>query len=69
VGGTHEEIADAREEWQSEIAASGASGVSTVLHHTRFGVVPGYDGPPIPAPPLPGGRLRPRGPSGTARKR
>jgi redox-sensitive bicupin YhaK (pirin superfamily) len=72
VGGTHEEIADAREEWQSEIGASGASGASGLsgaLHHTRFGVVPGYDGPPIPAPPLPGGRLRPRGPSGTARKR
>ncbi|MFC7216939.1 pirin family protein [Streptomyces polyrhachis] len=46
VGRTHEEIAQAREDW----AAGG-----------RFGEVHGYDGARLGAPPLPSGRLRPRG--------
>ncbi len=46
VGGSHEEIADARADW-----AAGR----------RFGEVRGFDGAPVPAPPLPPGRLRPRG--------
>nr|WP_314844708.1 pirin family protein [uncultured Microbacterium sp.] len=46
AGRTHEEIAEAREEWES------ASG--------RFGVVEGHD-VRIPAPPLPEVRLMPRG--------
>ncbi|MGW6441960.1 pirin family protein [Lentzea sp. NPDC055074] len=47
VGRTHDEIAAFREEWQAE--------------GDRFGRVEGYPGDRLPAPPLPGGRLRPRG--------
>jgi redox-sensitive bicupin YhaK (pirin superfamily) len=47
VGRTHDEIVTYRDEWQAETG--------------RFGRVEGYDGVRLPAPPLPGGRLRPRG--------
>ncbi|WP_439658993.1 pirin family protein [Lentzea sp. HUAS TT2] len=47
IGRTHDEIAAFREEWQAET--------------DRFGRVVGYPGDRLPAPPLPGGRLRPRG--------
>ncbi|MFD5830912.1 pirin family protein [Lentzea sp. NPDC060358] len=47
VGRTHDEIAAYRDEWQAET--------------DRFGRVEGYPGSRLPAPPLPGGRLRPRG--------
>ena len=47
VGRTHDEIVTYRDEWQAETE--------------RFGRVDGYDGLRLPAPPLPGGRLRPRG--------
>ncbi|GHH28787.1 pirin family protein [Lentzea cavernae] len=47
VGRTHDEIAAFRDEWQAET--------------DRFGRVEGYPGARLPAPPLPGGRLRPRG--------
>ncbi|WP_460828368.1 pirin family protein [Nostocoides australiense] len=49
VGRSHEEVATLREEWEAG--------------SERFGTVQGYAGarPRIPAPPLPGGRLRPRG--------
>ncbi|MGW4210696.1 pirin family protein [Lentzea sp. NPDC004789] len=47
VGRTHDEIVACRDEWQAETE--------------RFGRVEGYDGARLPAPPLPGGRLRPRG--------
>jgi redox-sensitive bicupin YhaK (pirin superfamily) len=47
VGRTHDEIVAYRDEWQAET--------------DRFGRVEGYDGVRLPAPPLPGGRLRPRG--------
>lgn len=46
VARSSEEIADARAAW--------ADG-------DRFGVVTGYDGDPLPAPPLPPGRLKPGG--------
>ncbi len=52
IGRDHDEIVASRQAWQDEIAGHGA---------TRFGTVPGFDGPPLPAPVLPGGRLRPRG--------
>jgi redox-sensitive bicupin YhaK (pirin superfamily) len=50
VGRTHEEIVEYRQQWQAESA--------------RFGAVQGYRGPVdrLPAPPLPGTRLRPRPP-------
>jgi redox-sensitive bicupin YhaK (pirin superfamily) len=47
VGRTHDDISTYRDEWQAET--------------DRFGRVEGYDGERLPAPPLPGGRLRPRG--------
>jgi redox-sensitive bicupin YhaK (pirin superfamily) len=46
VGRSHEEIVRFRDEWQDQDA--------------RFGAVTGYPGARLPAPPLPGGRLRPR---------
>jgi hypothetical protein len=51
VGRSHDEIVAVREEWM-EAVAGGA---------TRFGQVTAYDGPSLPAPALPGTRLRPRG--------
>lgn len=54
VGRTHEDIARHREEWMSEIAAGdGVAG--------RFGPFAPGQPAPLPAPRLPGGRLRPRG--------
>ncbi|HMM94374.1 pirin family protein [Phycicoccus sp.] len=54
VGRSHDEVAAAREEWESG-AAGGPAGA--------FGRVEGYEGAVarIPAPALPGVRLRPRG--------
>jgi redox-sensitive bicupin YhaK (pirin superfamily) len=48
VGGSHDEVVQAREEWERE--------------SDRFGRVEGYDGGTqrLPAPPLPGVRLKPR---------
>jgi quercetin 2,3-dioxygenase len=40
-----------RDEWQRAVAGE----------DTRFGRVEGYDGGALPAPALPGVRLRPRG--------
>ena len=52
IAGSHEEIAQVRQEWQQRSA--------------RFGEVPGYTGatPRLDAPPLPNARLRPRGRGG-----
>jgi len=47
VGRDHDEIARFRDDWQRET--------------DRFGRVTGYPGDRLPAPPLPNGRLRPRG--------
>ncbi|RMI33278.1 pirin family protein [Nocardia stercoris] len=55
VGRTHEEVAGFREQWQRELAEPEADG------ERRFGVVPGYEGAALPAPPLPAVRMRPRG--------
>ncbi|MFJ6608859.1 pirin family protein [Streptomyces sp. NPDC091289] len=46
IGRSHEEIAQAREDW---------------MNGDRFGEVKGYDGAPIPAPQLPPGPLKSRG--------
>ncbi|TYB65275.1 pirin family protein [Nonomuraea sp. PA05] len=46
VGRSHDEIAAFREEW---------------MEGEGFGVVEGFDGAPLPAPVLPGTRLKPRG--------
>ena len=54
VGRTHEEIVEARAQWQGAIAGTEAG-------LRRYGSVPGYDGAPLPAPELPQVRLKPRG--------
>jgi redox-sensitive bicupin YhaK (pirin superfamily) len=46
VGRSHEEIVQARQDWMAG---------------RRFGIVRGYDGAPLPAPPLPTTPLKPRG--------
>jgi hypothetical protein len=46
VGRTHEDIVTARQQWMAG---------------ERFGTVTGPDGDPLPAPAMPGTRLRPRG--------
>ncbi len=47
IGRDHDEVVRFREEWERG--------------DERFGAVVGYDGDRLPAPPMPGGRLRPRG--------
>ncbi len=46
IGRDHDEIVAAREDWMSG---------------QRFGTVRGYAGDPLPAPPMPSTRLKPRG--------
>lgn len=57
IGRSHEEVVAAREEWEASGVGREASGVG------RFGQVRGYVGevPRIPAPGLPGVRLKSRG--------
>ncbi|MBF4463183.1 MULTISPECIES: pirin family protein [unclassified Rathayibacter] len=54
VGRSHDDIAAARERWQSDVIDGRDS-------DGPFGIVPGYPGRPLPAPELPSVRLRPRG--------
>ena len=54
IGRTHEEIVEYRSHWQHEVI----EGSTTA---GRFGVVADYPGSALPAPVLPGVRLRPRG--------
>lgn len=51
IGRSHEEVVAARTEWMASIEAGGSD---------RFPAVAGYVGDPLPAPPLPGTRLKPR---------
>jgi quercetin 2,3-dioxygenase len=61
VARTHDEIVRAREEWQSQITRDGAViGDGQHVADGRFGVVVGDHLAPVPAPPLPTARLRPR---------
>ncbi len=80
VGDSHEDIMQARRDWQAEIGAEpvddGPTGARVALaapggpnvarsapsRRSRFGAVLGYDGSPLPAPRMPGGRLRARAP-------
>ncbi len=56
IGRSHEEIVEYRRQWQAEIAAFAAGAPAG----TVFGRVDGYPGKPLPAPEMPGIRLRPR---------
>ncbi|MGO1167681.1 MAG: pirin family protein [Janibacter sp.] len=55
VGRSHDDIVAAREQWMAEISGDPAPG------DERFGPFPDGQPSPLPAPALPGGRLRPRG--------
>jgi len=56
IGRSHDEIVEYRRQWQDEVAAFGADGPAS----TVFGRVQDYPGNPLPAPEMPGVRLRPR---------
>ncbi|WP_300682208.1 pirin family protein [Nocardioides sp.] len=63
VARSHEEIVEAREEWMTAITDPGSGAVigdSQSVVATRFGTVIGDHLAPIPAPGLPGTRLRTR---------
>jgi redox-sensitive bicupin YhaK (pirin superfamily) len=53
IGRNHDEIVQYRDDWQTQVIAGGNA-------HGRFGTVD-YDGAALPAPELPGIRLKPRG--------
>ncbi|MHA6693384.1 pirin family protein [Homoserinimonas sp. A520] len=54
IGRSHDEVVAYRAQWQSEVVGGGTDA-------GHFGVVQGYDGPPLPAPAMPTVRLKPRG--------
>jgi redox-sensitive bicupin YhaK (pirin superfamily) len=56
IGRSHEEVVEYRRQWQAEIAAFAAGQPPS----TVFGRVQDYPGHPLPAPEMPGVRLRPR---------
>ncbi|MBO0843991.1 MAG: pirin family protein [Nocardioides sp.] len=61
VGGDHEEIVQAREDWMAQITDNnGTIQDSQEIYDGRFGIVNGDHLPPIPAPPMPHARLKPR---------
>jgi redox-sensitive bicupin YhaK (pirin superfamily) len=62
VGRSHEDVVAYREAWQAAITGADGQVVadSQLVSDSRFGVVVGDHLPPIPAPPLPGVRLRSR---------
>ena len=60
IGRDHAEVAAARAGWQAEIGADDAPGHGP-QGSSRFGVVTGHAHPPLPAPPMPQQRLKPRG--------
>jgi redox-sensitive bicupin YhaK (pirin superfamily) len=53
IGRTHEEIVQFRERWMDDVVAARTD-------TGQYGHVDGYDGAPLPAPVMPGIRLRPR---------
>ena len=61
VGRSHDEVAQAREEWQAQITRDGAVvSDGQDVGDGRFGVVLDDHLPPVPAPPMPTARLKPR---------
>lgn len=67
IGRDHAEVARARHAWQVQIGAEaaedGGAGAEPQGSGTapRFGTVVGHPHPPLPAPPIPPGGLKPRG--------
>jgi redox-sensitive bicupin YhaK (pirin superfamily) len=61
IGRDHAEVARAREQWQAQIGAEDAAGPERTAGTPRFGTVVGHPQPPLPAPPIPPGGLKPRG--------
>jgi redox-sensitive bicupin YhaK (pirin superfamily) len=51
IGRSHDEVVAARNDWMASIESGGTN---------RFPPVAGYEGAPLPAPALPGTRLKPR---------
>ncbi|TWD83109.1 hypothetical protein FB561_4264 [Kribbella amoyensis] len=51
IGRDHDEVVAARNDWMASLESGGSA---------RFPVVRGYEGDPLPAPPLPATRLKPR---------
>jgi quercetin 2,3-dioxygenase len=69
IGRSHEEIVQYRRDWMAGIGQQSAAGPAGVGDRAgadftaaagRFGPVVGYPGRPLPAPEMPGVRLRPR---------
>jgi redox-sensitive bicupin YhaK (pirin superfamily) len=62
IGRSHEEVVAYRDAWQAAITGADGAVVldSQLVSESRYGVVVGDHLPPIPAPPLPGVRLRSR---------
>jgi hypothetical protein len=61
VGRTHEEVEQAREEWEAEgLLDADAAAASRFGHVHGHGPDAGPEAGRIPAPPLPGVKLRPR---------
>jgi hypothetical protein len=61
VGRSHDEVVAAREAWQAQITRDGEVVTDGQdVAEGRFGVVAGDHLPPIPAPPMPTARLKPR---------
>jgi hypothetical protein len=63
IGRSHEEVAQAREAWEAETSSEAEESGTRGGGAGRFGRVEGYAGPVarIPAPALPGVRLKARG--------
>ena len=65
IGATHNEVVAAREAWMADVVDAPSAprdkvGATDGLASDRFSSVPGYDGPALPAPPMPGSTLKPR---------
>ena len=61
VGRSHEDVVQAREDWQAQITRDGSVVTDGQdVADGRFGVVHGDHLAPIPAPLLPTARLKPR---------
>lgn len=53
IGRSHDEVVASRANWMAEV-------IEGATHDGQFGHVDGYEGPPLPAPQIPLGRLKPR---------